>query len=65
MFAVFPGILNHQGENTIGLSIWTMDEAGGAVDVEWKVLGVHQSAFEFGFDSEYLRPGWEDRSEYA
>lgn len=42
-----------------------MDEAGGAVDVKWKVNGVHRSAFDPLFDSEYLRPGWEDRSEYA
>ncbi|KAH7155975.1 putative beta-galactosidase [Dactylonectria macrodidyma] len=64
-FPVFPGILNYNGDNTIGLSIWSMDEAGGAVNVEWKVDGVHASAFDPLFDGKYLRPGWEDRSEYA
>lgn len=63
--AVFPGILNYNGDNTIGLSVWAMDEAGGSVGVEWQVMGVHQSGFDPRFDSEYLRPGWEDRSQYA
>ncbi|KAL4982567.1 glycoside hydrolase superfamily [Aspergillus falconensis] len=64
-FPVFPGILNYNGENTIGLSIWAMDKAGGSMDVQWKVLGVHRSAFDPLFDGEYLRPGWKDRSQYA
>ncbi|KAI9371729.1 glycoside hydrolase superfamily [Aspergillus egyptiacus] len=64
-FPVFPGILNYNGDNTIGLSVWTMEEAGGAVDVAWKVIGVHQSGFDPRFESDYLRPGWEDRSQYA
>ncbi|KAJ4176797.1 hypothetical protein NW755_014223 [Fusarium falciforme] len=64
-FPVFPGILNYQGDNTIGLSVWAMSEEGGAVDVSWKVNGVQRSAFDPLFDSEYLRPGWKDRSKYA
>lgn len=65
MRTVFPGILDYHGDNTIGLSVWAMDDAGGAVDVKWKVLGVHQSAFDLSFDSKYLKPDWEDRSQYA
>ncbi|KAL4876531.1 glycoside hydrolase superfamily [Aspergillus karnatakaensis] len=65
VFPVFPGILNYKGDNTIGLSIWAMDEAGGSVDVQWKVLGVHRSAFDPRIDAEYLQPGWTDRSQYA
>ncbi|KAB8269056.1 glycoside hydrolase superfamily [Aspergillus minisclerotigenes] len=64
-FPVFPGILDYNGNNTIGLSVWAMDEAGGRVDVAWKVMGVHRSAFDPLFDGEYLRPGWKDRSQYA
>ncbi|KAL4862486.1 beta-galactosidase, domain 2-domain-containing protein [Aspergillus spectabilis] len=45
--------------------IWAMDEAGGSVDVQWKVLGVHHSGFDPTFDAEYLQPGWKDRSQYA
>lgn len=64
-FTVFPGILNYNGDNTIGLSVWNMDEAGVSVEVQWKVMGVHRSAFDPLFTSEYLRPGWTDRSQYA
>ncbi|OJJ02116.1 hypothetical protein ASPVEDRAFT_52869 [Aspergillus versicolor CBS 583.65] len=64
-FPVFPGILNYNGYNTIGLSVWNMDEAGVSVGVQWKVMGVHRSAFDPLFPSEYLRPGWTDRSQYA
>ncbi|KAF2009100.1 glycoside hydrolase family 35 protein [Aaosphaeria arxii CBS 175.79] len=64
-FPVFPGILDYDGDNTIGLSIWALDEAGGAVDIQLKVLGVHRSSLDVFFDGEYLRPKWTDRSEYA
>ncbi|PLB49336.1 putative beta-galactosidase [Aspergillus steynii IBT 23096] len=64
-FPVFPGILNYSGNNTVGLSVWAMEQAGGAVDVKWKVMGVHRSGFDPLFDGEYLRPGWRDRSQYA
>lgn len=65
VFAVFPGILNYHGDNTIGLSMWSMSEEHAAVDVQVKALGVHRSALDLSFDSEYLRPGWSDRSQYA
>ncbi|KAF2172023.1 hypothetical protein M409DRAFT_63531 [Zasmidium cellare ATCC 36951] len=64
-FPVFPGILNYHGDNTIGLSIWSMSEEHAAVDVKVKVLGVHRSALDLSFDSNYLRPRWSDRSQYA
>lgn len=62
---MIPGILDYHGDNTIGLSVWALDEAGGAVEVSWKVLGVHQSSYDLSFDSKYLRSDWTDRSEYA
>lgn len=58
VFPVFPGILNYHGENTIALSIWAQEEVGGSVGIEWTVLGVVASAFDPGFDAEYLRPAW-------
>ncbi|KAK2689356.1 hypothetical protein QWA68_011373 [Fusarium oxysporum] len=64
-FPVVPGILNYQGDNTIGLNIWAMDEDGGSVDVNWKVDGIYRSGFNPLFNTEYLQPGWEDRSHYA
>ncbi|KAK4508536.1 hypothetical protein PRZ48_002275 [Zasmidium cellare] len=64
-FPVFPGILDYHGDNTIGLSIWSMSEEHAAVDVRVKALGVHRSALDLSFDSDYLRPGWSDRSQYA
>lgn len=42
-----------------------MDDAGGTVEVSWKVLGVHSSAFDLSFDTQHLRPGWFDRNQYA
>ncbi|PMD43524.1 glycoside hydrolase family 35 protein [Hyaloscypha variabilis F] len=64
VFPVFPGILDYHGENTIALSIWAQDAAGGGVSVDWTVLGVVNSAFDPGFEAEDLRPGWSDRSSY-
>jgi hypothetical protein len=62
-----PGILNYNGENTVGLSIWNQDEAAASVSVGMKVLGVYASAFDTaGLETAYLRPGWEgSRLQYA
>lgn len=63
-FPVFPGILNYDGENTIGLSVWAQGEEGAQMSVAMSVLGVWASAFGTG-DTDYLRPGWtEERLEY-
>jgi len=56
--------LDYHGENTIGLSIWAQDAAGGNVSIDWTVLGVVNSAFDPGFEARELRPGWSDRSAY-
>ncbi|KAK5130090.1 hypothetical protein LTR08_002478 [Meristemomyces frigidus] len=57
-FPVFPGILDYHGVNTIGLSVWAQDAAGGAVSVGVSVVGVHESGFEGTGGTGYLRPGW-------
>ena len=61
---VFPGILNYHGDNTIAVSLWAQDSAGASLTVDWTVLGVVESAFDPGFEADYLRPGWSDRSSY-
>lgn len=62
---VFPGILDYHGDNTIAVSLWAQDSAGASLTVDWTVLGVVESAFDPGFEAEYLRPGWTDnRSDY-
>ncbi|OBT57300.1 hypothetical protein VE04_01746 [Pseudogymnoascus sp. 24MN13] len=64
-FPVFPGILDYHGDNTIAVSLWAQDAAGASLTVDWTVLGVVESAFDPGFEADYLRPGWTDnRSDY-
>jgi len=58
VFLVFPNSLSYRGNNTIALSVWAQEEIGGSVRIGWTVLGVVASAFDPGFDAEYLRPGW-------
>ncbi|TGO38258.1 hypothetical protein BHYA_0078g00100 [Botrytis hyacinthi] len=67
-FPVLPGILNYDGDNVIGLSVWKQEEGGETVgiDVGWKVTGAFASSFEPIFDATYLQPGWtEERLQYA
>ncbi|RDW82360.1 hypothetical protein BP6252_03472 [Coleophoma cylindrospora] len=64
-FPVFPGILDYHGDNTIGVSVWSMDVAPAKLEVDWAVLGVVESSYDLSFDSSYLRPNWTDRSIYA
>ncbi|KAK5108541.1 hypothetical protein LTR62_008197 [Meristemomyces frigidus] len=65
-FPVFPGVLDYQGDNTIGLSVWAQGAEGARMSVGMKVLGVHGSGLEPGVGTGYLRPGWsEEREWYA
>ncbi|PQE15098.1 beta-galactosidase b protein [Rutstroemia sp. NJR-2017a BVV2] len=67
-FPVPPGILNYDGDNVIGLSVWRQDDGGEEVGVEvgWKVTGAFASSFEPVFDAGYLQPGWtEERLAWA
>jgi hypothetical protein len=67
-FPVPTGILNLNGENSIGLSVWNQGDGSvpARVDVGWKVAYVHESGFDFGFNLDKLRPVWdESRLVYA
>lgn len=65
-FPVPAGILNYEGENTIGLSVWAQSEEGGQVDVRLEQEYAVESSWNSRFDSEYLRPGWtKERLAYA
>ena len=69
-FPVVPGILDYDGMNTIGVSVWT--QSGGpieenVVEVGWRVVGFWESGFNSRFeDAGRLRPGWTgERERYA
>lgn len=65
-FPVPPGVLNYNGENTIGLAVWAQSEAGAQVGVEVKVNYIAASSLDLTFDSSYLRPKWnKNRLAYA
>ncbi|KAF2107330.1 glycoside hydrolase superfamily [Lophiotrema nucula] len=65
-FPVPPGILNYNGDNTIGLSVWAQSEEGAKITVDLESQYVVDSSWSSNFDSEYLRPGWtEARLAYA
>jgi hypothetical protein len=65
-FPVPPGVLNYQGDNVIGLSVWAQDEEGAKVDVQLVEEYAVESSWSSRFDSEYLRPGWtKERLAYA
>lgn len=66
-FPVPNGILDYNGDNTIGLSVWNQVEGQqAAVDIEWVVEYAIESGYGFDFDASDLRPGWEAwREEYA
>ncbi|KAH7075575.1 glycoside hydrolase superfamily [Paraphoma chrysanthemicola] len=65
-FPVPPGVLNYQGDNVIGLSVWAQGKEGAKVDVQLVQEYAVESSWSSRFDSEYLRPGWtEARLAYA
>jgi hypothetical protein len=65
-FPVPPGILNYQGDNVIGLSVWAQSEEGAKVGIQIVQEYAVESSWSSRFDSEYLRPGWtEERVAFA
>jgi len=57
-FPVPPGVLNYNGDNTIGLAVWAQSEEGAKVGVDVRFTYVAKSSLDITFDSEYLRPNW-------
>ncbi|KAI8222604.1 putative beta-galactosidase B [Colletotrichum sp. SAR 10_86] len=65
-YPVPTGILNYNGDNTIAVTIWSQSAQGAELKIEWQADYVHTSSFDMSFDSEALRPGWdESRLQYA
>lgn len=71
-FPVLPGILDYNGENKIGVTVWNQEEGEVTVEISWRVLGVVESSFDWESSglsrTGYLRPGVKelgDRRRYA
>jgi len=60
-FPVPPGILNYNGQNTIAVTIWSQSAEGAELKIEWNVDYTHRTSYDMGFNSSYLRPGWDRR----
>lgn len=66
VFPVPPGILDYQGDNTIGLAVWAQTEEGAGIQVDWKVNYVADSSLSVAGFGKGLRPGWtEERLKFA
>ena len=63
-FPVPPGILNYNGDNTLGVVVWAQDKGGAETKVELKVTQVVESSFNVRNIGRDLRPGYKDRSAY-
>ncbi|KAF2005169.1 glycoside hydrolase family 35 protein [Amniculicola lignicola CBS 123094] len=65
-FPVPPGILNYNGDNTIGLAVWAQSDDGAKITIELEQQYVVESSWSSSFNSAYLRPGWtKERLAYA
>lgn len=65
-FPVPAGVLNHGGDNVIGLSVWSQSKDGAKIDIKMVQEYAVESSWKSTFDGEYLRPGWtEERLAYA
>lgn len=65
-FPVPTGILKHNGDNTIVVTVWSQSAEGAEVKLGWELEYVHTTGYDMGFDAEYLTPGWtSDRLVYA
>ncbi|KAH7137451.1 family 35 glycosyl hydrolase [Dactylonectria estremocensis] len=65
-FPVPPGVLDYHGDNSIVVTVWSQAAEGVEMNVEWELNYTHSTSFDMGFESSYLRPGWEEsRLKYA
>ena len=59
-FPVHEGILNHHGENTIGITLWAMEEGGAKIEgLSWDVSMITETGF--GEIELSPAPEWEKR----
>lgn len=66
IFPVPPGIWNYNGDNVVGLVLWNQGGEEVKVDVNIDVNYVLASSLDVKFDSDYLRPRWDEkRSKYG
>ncbi|KAL2871798.1 glycoside hydrolase family 35 protein [Aspergillus lucknowensis] len=67
VYPVPPGILDYNGENTVGVAVWAQTEAGASLGLDWRVNYVVDSSLDAGnLDVGGLRPGWrEERLAFA
>ncbi|OJJ45757.1 hypothetical protein ASPZODRAFT_68401 [Penicilliopsis zonata CBS 506.65] len=67
VFPFPPGIINNRGLNTLGINLWSLTDAGAALDtVQLISYGKYRSGFDFNSDWSYLQPAWKnDREKYA
>ncbi|KAL3480329.1 glycoside hydrolase superfamily [Aspergillus californicus] len=62
VYPVPAGILDYNGENTIGVAVWAQTEAGASFELDWRVNYVVGSSLDaVGLNVEGLRPGWDER----
>ncbi|GAB7366896.1 hypothetical protein MBLNU230_g1257t1 [Neophaeotheca triangularis] len=62
-FPVFPGILDYNGDNTIGLSVWAQSPQGARLGVRPRVGYMLESSLQASEGTGYLRPGWQEERE--
>jgi beta-galactosidase len=61
VYPVPPGILDYNGENTIGVAVWAQTEAGANLELDWRVNYVVDSSLDVAnLDVAGLRPEWEE-----
>ncbi|GAB1217937.1 hypothetical protein ATERTT37_007180 [Aspergillus terreus] len=68
VYPVPAGVLNYDGENTIGVAVWAQSEAGAEMSLDWRVNYVADSSLDAVRVAAEgaLRPGWsEERLQYA
>lgn len=61
VYPVPPGVLDYNGENTLGVAVWAQSEAGASLALDWRVNYVVDSSLDVaGLDVAGLRPGWSE-----
>lgn len=65
-FPVPTGILNHSGDNTVVVTVWSQSAEGAEVELGWDLEYVHTTGYDMKFNARHLTPGWtSERLMYA